>query len=212
MQYVNVGNFMQAGKISCLLNLYDHRFRSAEAFMIKQLYIVRHCQAEGQAPEAQLTAEGRRQAASLVNVFQHVQIDRIVSSPFVRAVETIRPLARFLGIEVERDERFAERVLAADPMPDWLDRLRDSFVDMDLCFAGGESSRTAMGRAVSAVRDILRADLTSAVIVTHGALMTLLLKHFDDRFGFAEWQQLTNPDVYLVTVSPDKHEVQRMWK
>jgi 2,3-bisphosphoglycerate-dependent phosphoglycerate mutase len=180
--------------------------------MQKQLYIVRHCQAEGQAPDAPLTPEGRRQAELLVNFFQNLPIDRIVSSPYVRAEETIKPLARFFGLEVERDERFAERVLAAGPLPDWLERLRESFDDLDLCLEGGESARTAMNRAVAATRDILQSEAASAVIVTHGALMTLLLKHFDDRFGFAEWQRLTNPDVFLVTVSPGKSEVRRIWR
>lgn len=179
--------------------------------MNKQLYVVRHCQAEGQAPEAPLTEEGKRQADLLAGIFQDVKIDRIVSSPFVRAVETAKPLARLLGIDVERDERLAERVLAAGHMPDWLERLRDSFEDMDLIFEGGESSRTAMNRAVSAVQDILQDDVSSVVIFTHGALMTLLLKHFDERYGFAEWQQLTNPDVFLITVSPDRNEVKRIW-
>ena len=40
---------------------------------------------------------------------------------------------------------------------------------------------------------------TTTLLVTHGNLMTLLLKRFNDRIGFPEWQQLTNPDIYRIT-------------
>lgn len=42
--------------------------------------------------------------------------------------------------------------------------------------------------------------------------MTLILKSFDNQYGFKEWKSLTNPDVYQVTVySQDKVEVNRVW-
>ena len=53
------------------------------------------------------------------------------------------------------------------------------------------------------------ADVT--VLVTHGNLMTLLLKHFDPRIGFTEWQRLTNPDVYRVVIAPEHAEIARVW-
>ncbi len=42
--------------------------------------------------------------------------------------------------------------------------------------------------------------------------MTLLLKRFDDRFGFAQWQALMNPDVYRVTVTAGGAAVTRLWR
>ncbi|MCK9906839.1 histidine phosphatase family protein, partial [Frankia sp. Cpl3] len=93
-----------------------------------------------------------------------------MSSPFARAQESVRPLAKERGISVQLDERLAERVLSAEPMPDWLEKLRRTFVELDLCFPGGESSRAAIRRAVSAVEDVLRENVATSVIVTHGAL------------------------------------------
>ena len=58
------------------------------------------------------------------------------------------------------------------------------------------------------------ANLTMAsatLLVTHGNLMALLLKYFDDRIGFAEWQQLTNPDVYRISLSAERAEIARIW-
>jgi 2,3-bisphosphoglycerate-dependent phosphoglycerate mutase len=40
----------------------------------------------------------------------------------------------------------------------------------------------------------------------------LLLKHFDSRLGFATWQSLTNPDVFLVTLAADGASIERLWQ
>ena len=40
----------------------------------------------------------------------------------------------------------------------------------------------------------------SAAVVTHGNLMTLILKFFDEQIGYTDWANLQNPDVYQVQV------------
>ena len=43
--------------------------------------------------------------------------------------------------------------------------------------------------------------------------LTLLLKHFDDRFGFEDWKKLTNPDVFLVKLEGRlPRSVERLWR
>lgn len=56
-----------------------------------------------------LDARGRRQAAALVQVLLGLlDVRRVVSSPYVRCVETVEPLAAALGIQLEEDDRLAE--------------------------------------------------------------------------------------------------------
>jgi 2,3-bisphosphoglycerate-dependent phosphoglycerate mutase len=176
--------------------------------MNKTLYIVRHCKATGQQPEAPLTPDGVADATLLADQLATLPIDRIISSPFVRAMESIAPLAERLGLAIATDARLAERVLSGADLPDWMAALKSTFDDLDLSFEGGESSRAAMRRAAALIEEI-PAGVT--LLVTHGNLMALLLKHFDRRIGFAEWQRLTNPDVYRVVSAPDSSEITRMW-
>jgi phosphohistidine phosphatase SixA len=60
-----------------------------------------------------LDERGRRQAEALVELLRPLGIRRIVSSPYVRCVQTVEPLAAALGLAVELDERLAEGARAA---------------------------------------------------------------------------------------------------
>ncbi len=55
-----------------------------------------------------LDKKGRRQAEELAVVLGAEDIRRVVSSPYVRCVQTVEPLAAVLGLEVELDDRLAE--------------------------------------------------------------------------------------------------------
>jgi len=55
-----------------------------------------------------LDARGRRQAAALVELLRVVAVRRVVSSPYVRCLETVEPLAAALGLAIEEDDSLAE--------------------------------------------------------------------------------------------------------
>jgi phosphohistidine phosphatase SixA len=55
-----------------------------------------------------LDARGRKQAAALVELLRPFGVRRVVSSPYVRCVETVEPLAAALELPVEPDDRLAE--------------------------------------------------------------------------------------------------------
>ena len=181
--------------------------------MPKILYVVRHCQAEGQAPPAGLTERGKRQADALCDFLAQLDVERIVCSSFVRALESIHPLGVRLGIPIEIDQRLVERTLSTMSLPDWRERLRASFHDLDLVIGGGggESSRAAMQRASAVVAEVMRHPAQRTAIVTHGNLMALMLKTFDDSIGFELWERLTYPDVYAVTAKGSHRTIHRIW-
>src|SRR5579863_5972923 len=93
------------------------------------LYLVRHCSAAGQEPSAGLTEAGQAQSTALTQFFFSMKIERIVSSPYRRALETAAAIAIGKDLTVTTDERLVERVLSPGPLPDWERHLRASFQD-----------------------------------------------------------------------------------
>jgi len=105
----------------------------------------------------------------------------------------------------------AERVLSAAPLAHWREAIQQTFADLDLAWPGGESSRTAMARGRAAIDTLLARPERTSVVVTHGNLMTLILRSFETQFGFQTWERLSNPDVYCLTAPGERVEIFRTW-
>ena len=96
-----------------------------------------------------------------------------------------------------------ERVLSSENLPDWFEKLKQTYEDRDIKFVGGESSNEATIRILEVVNELLDSDLSSAAIVTHGNILSLLLNHFNREFGFDNWRLLSNPDVFVLESEGD---------
>jgi 2,3-bisphosphoglycerate-dependent phosphoglycerate mutase len=124
---------------------------------------------------------GRRWTAERSRLADHLEtmgVELLVSSPYTRAQQSVAPLAQRLRLPVEIDPRLAERVLSAEPLEHWREAIRQTFEELDLAWPGGESSRTAMARGRAAVDTLMARPAGVMVVVTHGNLMTLILRSF----------------------------------
>ena len=78
------------------------------------VFLVRHADAKSRAnwphPDETrpLTRKGGAQADGLVDLLRKNPVDRILSSPAVRCVETVAPLATKLGLKVEETDDLFE--------------------------------------------------------------------------------------------------------
>lgn len=76
--------------------------------------LVRHAHAlsrsgwDGDDEDRGLSSRGVEQSRLLVDPLLELKPTRILSSPYVRCVETVRPLAEAAGLELERAESLAE--------------------------------------------------------------------------------------------------------
>lgn len=79
-----------------------------------KLWLIRHADAGERADWEEpdqlrpLTARGRRQAEQLARLLARERIDRLVSSPYVRCVQTLEPLGSDLGLAVDRSIELGE--------------------------------------------------------------------------------------------------------
>ncbi|MFM8871684.1 MAG: SixA phosphatase family protein [Actinomycetota bacterium] len=55
-----------------------------------------------------LSVKGERQATALVNELRQVGVTALISSPYLRCVQTLQPLSEETGIAVTVDERLSE--------------------------------------------------------------------------------------------------------
>ena len=171
---------------------------------MERALLIRHCESSGQAPDAPLTARGSEQAEALSNFLAPRPIARLVSSPYLRARQSIEPLARKLGLEVELDARLRERTLSPGPIDGWREVVKRSFTDPEFSVPGGESGAETLARGLAAIRPALESATRDGLVViaSHGQLLSLVLHSIDPSFGYAGWEALSNPDVHLIEASP----------
>jgi len=78
------------------------------------VYLVRHAKAgsrrnwSGDDAQRPVSRPGRRQATQLAKALSGAGISRIVSSPFVRCIQTVEPLAAAVGLPVDVSDALAE--------------------------------------------------------------------------------------------------------
>jgi 8-oxo-dGTP diphosphatase len=103
------------------------------------LYLIRHAKAgrrsqwTGRDADRPLSSKGRHQADGLVDLLAGRPVGRVLSSPSVRCQQTVAPLARDRGLEVEVSPALDEGAEVADAMR--LLAANDS-VDAALCSHG----------------------------------------------------------------------------
>jgi len=79
-----------------------------------EILLVRHGAAgsrdawAGDDTKRPLTAKGERQAAGLVPLLRPFGVERVLSSPYVRCVQTVEPLGAALGLGVEHEGALGE--------------------------------------------------------------------------------------------------------
>ena len=97
-----------------------------------------------------LDARGRRQALEFVELLRPFGVRRVVSSPYVRCVETVEPLAAALELSVELDDRLAEGAGASA-----IDLLREDGV---VCCTHGDIAEALLGRGLKKGASVVLSD------------------------------------------------------
>lgn len=176
-----------------------------------RILLIRHGQSEAnvngriQGPDDPLTDFGRNQARLLgPHLAETYDIDHLVASSLLRAVETANIIAESTGHQIQQEPRFAEIMNGHAVNMLWTD-WREANPEQaavwgwdvrhaDAAWAGGESGRDLCTRAFAAWDELVEqhrhSDVTVA-IVTHGGVIAWLaaringddLEHWPAAYG-----------------------------
>nr|WP_318540488.1 histidine phosphatase family protein [Terribacillus saccharophilus] len=175
------------------------------------IYMIRHGKSpkEGNERTRGLTDKGEQDAIKIADSLKEEGIEVFVSSPYKRAVDTIRGLAEHAGNKVEKIEDLRERVFTSGDTrisdEKLLPLLKKSFVDPNFALPGGESNAACQKRAVAVLEDLLHVYKGKKIaIATHGAIMTLMMEYYDTRYNIDFLLQTSKPDIYKMEFTNDK--------
>ncbi|WP_410770059.1 histidine phosphatase family protein [Fontibacillus sp. BL9] len=184
------------------------------------IYMIRH----GESPKTEenertrgLTDKGKVDAHRVTELLKQEGLDTFISSPYSRAVLTIRELAHLSGKEVIEYEELKELLFSSEdkivPDQEIYPAVQKMFSDRDFSLPGGESISQCQKRAVAILKEILQAYRGQKIAMgTHGVVMTLMMGYFDNQYGFEFLMGTSKPDVYRLEFKDEELiEVKRLW-
>lgn len=151
--------------------------------------------------ERPLTAVGLQQAELLSETLAESRADRVLSSPYLRALQTVAPTARELGLAVEQREELREWVSGLGPRPDWQAAYRCAWAQPSSAYDDGESHAALTQRAVRALERI-HDELTGQTVVvgSHGTWISRALLSLGCAVDADSWFAMPMPAVYEVVL------------
>jgi 2,3-bisphosphoglycerate-dependent phosphoglycerate mutase len=172
--------------------------------MITFIYFIRHAVSPfvfGNERTRGLSEEGKQAAYKVAEMLMDENINVITSSTYTRAIETVKPLADQLNKPVIEFEELRERPIKGLNYnlteQELLAGIERSFEDIDFCLEGGETTREAQNRAIPILEKLLIEYAGQKIAIgTHGNIMTIILKYYDNSYGYTFWQQTSQPDIY----------------
>lgn len=183
---------------------------------LTNLYFVRHAHSTYTPDELNrpLSERGFTDATMITKILKTEEIDIVVSSPYKRAVQTVKGIAEYINTEVEIIDGFKERTLTTVSANDFAAAITKVWEDYNFSWEGGESNFVAQKRGVETTFNILeRYKGENVVIGTHGNIMVLIMNFFDRQYDFSFWQNLDMPDIYKLTFDGKAlKNAERLWR
>jgi 2,3-bisphosphoglycerate-dependent phosphoglycerate mutase len=159
-----------------------------------RVYFVRHAQPNFENHDdmtRELSPKGRADRRLATGFLLDKGVSAVFSSPYLRAVETVEPLADALGLSIERIDGFRERRVDGAWIPDFDAFARRQWADFDYRLPGGESLSEVQNRNVAALKGILlKCEGKTVVVGAHGTALSTLINHYDQSFGYDDFAQI----------------------
>jgi len=147
------------------------------------IYLIRHGQKQVHAGDPSLTQIGFDQAKETGEYLKQFPINKIISSPLKRTVETAQQIAKVLNLKYSLDKALIERMIWSDPKITRQEFIREwikSTNNREYVPKYGDSSR-ATGERIHQLVNKVSKDQNHIVFVTHGgAILDYLRNMFGD--------------------------------
>jgi len=158
------------------------------------VYFVRHAQPNYRNHDdrsRELTEKGMEDRKRVTAFLMDKHVDAVLSSPFKRAVDTVKDLADRQGLEIQLVEDFRERRVDSGWIEDFDAFARRQWADFDYRRSDGESLRQVQRRNIAALEHVLtQYPGQTLVIGSHGTAMSTVLQFYDPSFDYDRFLEI----------------------
>jgi len=178
-----------------------------------KVYFVRHAEPNYENHDdltRELTEQGRNDALLVTEFLKDKEIGAVWSSPYHRAIDTVKDFADKAGLTIETDYDFRERKVGDGWLEDFDGFARKQWDDFDFALEHGECLKTVQNRNLEALKRVLAqvkdspdAAGKNIAIGTHGTALSTVVNHFDPAFGYEDFQRIVDLMPWIVELEFD---------
>lgn len=158
------------------------------------VYFVRHAEPDYSNHNdrlRKLTPKGLEDSRSVTSFLSDKKIDRIFSSPYRRAIDTIKDFADKNKMPIHIVDDFRERKVAAAWIDDFESFCKSQWDDFNFKLSGGESLAEVQSRNIQALKKILQKYKGKNIVIgTHGTSLSTIVHYFDPDFRYEDFQEI----------------------
>ena len=158
------------------------------------VYFVRHAEPDYKNHndmERPLTLKGKEDSKLVTDYLKEKEIEIVLSSPYVRAVQTVKDFADSYGHTITTDSDFRERKIDSDWIEDFNRFAEQQWKDFDYKLSDGESLREVQIRNVDALRQVIKEYPDKNIVIgSHGTALSTIINYFEPSFGFSHFQKI----------------------
>lgn len=180
--------------------------RMQEDFMTA-VYFVRHSKPDFNIKDdltRPLTEEGLKACEKVTEFLLDKNIDIVFSSPYKRAVDTIKDFAERSHLHIHIVEDFRERKVDGSWIEDFNAFAKKQWTNFDYKLPDGESLNEVQRRNIEALHKILRENENKNIVIgTHGTALSTIINYYDKSFDYSQFERIKNRMPFIVCIEFD---------
>lgn len=159
-----------------------------------RVYFVRHAEPNYNNHDdyaRELSAKGLADRKLVTLFLEEKSIDVVFSSPFKRAIDTVKDFADTYGYDVKTKEEFRERKVDNCWIENFHEFSQKQWEDFDYKLSDGESLRQVQERNIAALKEVVREYRDKGIVIgSHGTALSTVIHYFVPEFSFLQFEMI----------------------
>lgn len=158
------------------------------------IYFVRHAQPDFNIKcdvTRPLTNKGKKDCLKVLEFFKDKNVDIIFSSPYKRAIDTIKPFADFINKDIKIVENFRERKIDNCWIEDFEKFSKNQWQDFNYKLTDGESLKEVQDRNIKELNNLLHNFTNKTLIIgSHGTALATIINFYNKSFSYENFKEI----------------------
>ena len=178
------------------------------------IYFVRHAQPNYDNHDdfsRELSEKGLKDRKLATAFLEDKNIDMVLSSPYLRSVDTVKHFADKYDFEIKTIDDFRERKIDSVWIEDFNGFCKKQWSDFSYKLSDGESLGEVQRRNIAALNQVLSAYKGNNIVVgSHGTALSTIVNYYQPDFGYEEFERIRGVMPWIVHFAFEGTECRRI--